>query len=81
METTKYFDLSNDSNEKLVERFNKDTESKGWVGMRGHYIEAIFEEFEKRNINVEVVRKLENGRLYTNMNHKVKLVDNKLELL
>jgi hypothetical protein len=81
METTKYFDLSDDSTEKLVERFNDDTKSKGWVAMRGHYIHAIFEEFEKRKINVEVVRKLENGYLCTNMNHKVKLVNNKLELL
>jgi hypothetical protein len=81
METTKQYDLSNDSTEKIVERFNKDTESKGWVAMRGHYIEAIFEEFEKRNINAEVVRKLEKGFIRTDMKHKVKLVDNKLEYL
>jgi hypothetical protein len=81
METTKYFDLSDDSTEKLVERFNDDTKSKGWVAMRGHYIHAIFEEFEKRNINVDAVQKFENGFIRRDLKHKVKLVNNKLELL
>ncbi len=58
------------SDEKLVERFNSDVGNPGWVAARGRFLEAMREEFIRRDFDTSEI--IMDGGM--SMKYKVRLV-------
>ena len=77
-ETTpkKEWDFSMDSDERLVEYFNRDVGNPGWVAARGRFHHALFSEFRIRGIDISCIQSGDSVSLARKVKHVVK----KLEL-
>ena len=47
--------LKNEPVESLIERFNKETKVKGWVGRRGAYLKALQDALDFKDIDTSEI--------------------------
>lgn len=69
------FDLSANSNEELVNLFNKEVDNSGWVSARPIFLQALRNELMVRGINISNVINETGG---FNLSKKVELKENTL---
>ena len=66
------------SDKELITCFNREVGNPGWVGARADYLSAMHQEFDNRHYDYSIIKSDDGGIFFR---HKVKLVDNKFELL
>ena len=60
--------LKTKSDYELVNSFNRETSHNGWVSERGVFLSCLFDEFKRRDINIQSIE----GKLETRTYHSLK---------
>lgn len=57
---------------QLVDIFNRETTSKGWVSEKAYYLEALVSTFESCNISTNCIREQDiNGKPIITLKHRI----------
>lgn len=70
--------ISKESNQELVESFNKEIGNVGWTSARSVYLEVLRNEFLKRKIDIGIIVNETGG---FNLKNKIKLEEDRVEIL